>query len=312
MKRISGFTLVEVIVVVAVLAVVFTIATPDLNRLFTRQAEMTETIRLKEIYRALSIYSKKNKTLPNESTWYSDLLEFSELSEDQIKNDVWDQPRTYKKSSVPVDYLGGKYNVEYAFVHSSGPNRVKDITLPSGTGQSFKSDFGDLIFNKVESGGKNILVDDKGIKFTDQAYKLELLEITFDRMEQLSIALSKDSRVRQISGISYYATNSGDSDKKIYFPKDGRDSNDPASSEYFHEVESISSLNANKATALAKILGLPTHYGEDALTDKTMWYISNPGPTAGPDGTDICDNSKSEAPFYPPVIMLHDNNPCEN
>jgi prepilin-type N-terminal cleavage/methylation domain-containing protein len=291
----KGFTMVEVIVVVAVLAVVLTIATPDMSRLFAKQAEMTESIRLQDIYKSLDIYAKKNKSLPSAATWVQDLSEYSELSENQIEKDTWGTNRRYSMFKGTASYLGGTYDIYYAVVASDGLDRSNNgEILPVNA-----SEFAQFDYRTSTTGNAN---DNMAVKYTDQSYKIELLEETLRRMEKLSLALSKYSRVMQIQGIS---SNPDDSDSFIYFPEDKR-AGDPGNSKYYTNVGEIDG-NQNEATALATLLGLPAYYGENALTDSTMWYISNPGP----DGANICNGARSTAPFYPPVIMISDTgNPC--
>lgn len=299
MKKIQGFTLVEVIVVVAVLAVVLTIATPDMNRLFARQSEMTEGLRLEKLYEALDVYVKQNKKTPNEATWVDDLSEYSELSKDQISKDTWGNARHYKTFSSSVSYLGGSYDVYYATIISYGLDGDSEgVFLPTNKAEFSTFNFETTTFNKN--------TDNFAIKYTDQAYKIELLEETLRRMEKLSLALAKYARVKQIQGI---ASDPDKSDSFIYFPKDGR-SGDPASSEYY-SGDTIDG-NPNEATGLATKLGLPDYYGKNAISGNTMWYISNPGA----DSSNICggsgtDQARSIAPFYPPVIMINESgNPC--
>jgi len=311
MKKLSGFTLVEVIVVVAVLAVVLTIATPDLNRLFAKQDEMTESLRLKKIYAALEIYSKQKNTLPAEATWVDDLVQYSELSRSQIENDVWGNPRDYKLSKGTMEFLETDYEVNYAVVHSAG----YDGSFNSKSTPANKNDFINFDPSKDSSGNR---IDNQAIKYTDQSEKIELLEITLDRMEKLSIALAKYARVKQINGIKLTPSTS---DKYIYFPKDGSgnkgvyfdtdiDKEDGSGKVDSKDAVEVLGGNANEATELAKILGLPEYYGENALTGNPLWYISNPSDNAG----SICVGEEEEAPYNPPVIMIYeadpDNGPC--
>ncbi|MCP4355837.1 MAG: prepilin-type N-terminal cleavage/methylation domain-containing protein [Proteobacteria bacterium] len=318
MKKQNGFTLVEVIVVVAVLAAVVTIAMPDMNRLFYRQQEMTEAMRLKLIKKSLESYAKINRRLPaNTSTaWYEDLTGFSELSELQIQKDVWGVDREYAVFVNNNQYLGADYNTYFAVVRSLGRDKVSNSSSPMPTNYA-----GFATFNLGTSTAENGGINDLAIKVTDQANKMDLLETTLNRMERLSAALTRYSRVKQISGIADIPRLS---DQYIYFPKDGRTGD---SGKYYEGTiaggsfegndvavstdEGIASITggavgggANEAALLATFLGLPSEYGKDALTDQTMWYISNPGPDSS------CVGSRSEAPFYPPVILIDDSNPC--
>jgi type II secretory pathway pseudopilin PulG len=291
MRNIKGFTIAEVIIIVAVLAVVLTMATPDMARIFAKQSEITESIRMKKIYTALDLYAKENKRLPNTSSWVNDIVDYSELSKDQIQYDTWGTERRYNMFTRKIPYLGGEYTVYYGTITSAGINLRDEISLPTNASSFANFDF------STDSSGNN--VDDLAIKYTDQPYKLELLEITLDRMEKLSIALAKFARVKQIEAI---AANPETADKYNFFPQDGRagDNADYAPS----ITENLT--NANEAKELATLLGLPDIYGEDALTGDTMWYISNPGSNS----SNICAGSRDEAPYYPPVITLGETNPC--
>jgi type II secretory pathway pseudopilin PulG len=291
MKNTQGFTIAEVIIIVAVLAVVLTMATPDMAKIFAKQSEITESIRMKKIYTALDLYAKEHRKLPAAANWAGDLVEYSELSEDQIQYDNWGTERRYNVFTKTTPYLGGNYTVYYAVVASAGIDRNNDVILPTNTATFANFDF------TTDTSGNG--VDDMAIKYTDQSYKLELLEITLDRMEKLSLALAKYARVKQIEAIS---ANPENADQFIFFPKDARGPADEG--RYPVGIDTIS--RSNEAVALTEVLGLPDIYGQDALTNNTMWYISNPGP----DGSNICANSRKDAPYYPPVITLGASNPC--
>jgi prepilin-type N-terminal cleavage/methylation domain-containing protein len=289
--KLSGFTLSEVIIVVAVLAIVLTIATPDMNLLFAKQAEMNEELRMKKLYKALDLFAKENKRLPNNGTWVEDLQPFTDLTLNEVRNDIWSKPRSYNKFEVSVGYMGGTYKVNYATIFSNGIDGITNgVVLPSS-----KSTFANFEYKKDALGKK---LDNFAVKYTDQGNKVKLVESTLSRIEKLSIALAKYARVKQINGISSDPENS---DKKIYFPND----NSSGPGTYGSGVETID--NRNDARSLAKLLGLPEYYGLNAVSDKPMWYISNPGPSS----SSICSGRRSTAPYYPPVIMVDDSsNPC--
>lgn len=300
MKKLAAFTLAEVIIVVAVLAIVLTMAMPDMTRLFVKQQEMMESLRLQEIHKALETYSRQEKTLPDDvgDTWATELVKYSELSEKQILEDVWGKRRMYSMFTEEVSYMGDnqKYKVYYAFVLSGGKNQTVEAIIPTDADSFGREDY------VVNTAGRRN--DDLAVKYTDQIFKIELLEETLRRMEKLSLALAKYARVQQIKGIGIHK---GQADDYIYFPYDGKSGEN---NDYFSSVDTIGGTG-NEATELAKTLGLPAYYGENAISNKTMWYISNPGP----DGDDICTGSKTDAPFYPPVIMVSENhssaiNPC--
>lgn len=293
MKKIQGFTMAEVIIVVAVLAIVFTLAMPDMTKLFDRHNQMLEVNRLNEIYKSLDLYTKNNRRTPAVATWYDDLAQYTELSSDQIRYDVWNIERSYGTFSSVSSYLGTSYNVYYATVLSAGIDKNFSHSLPTNVSEFTNFNATNNIFSK--SG------EDYAIKYTDQSHKISLLETTLDRMEKLSLALERYARVKQIDSI---ADDPDQVDNLIYYPKDGRGNSDPAASKYFSTVDEIDTTN--NATSLAKTLGLPEEYGIDAVTGGNMWYISNPGN----DGADICDDSRSTAPFYPPIIMVSATNPC--
>lgn len=319
----KGFTLVEVIVVVAVLAAVITMATPDINRLFSKQEEITEISRLKELRRAMEAYSKDRyqrlkdhkgivkdlsavpADLPDSDDWVKELSHYTDLTESQIETNVWGVKRYYKVEHEDRSYLGGKFRVFYGIISSVRKTRKSEADLGFQEARDMTERDSYENFNwtnsfaenrdNIESTGIEMLA----VKYTDLSNKIKLLETTLSRMDKLSLALAKYARVMQISGFK----NEPDlSDSYIYFPNDG--SNAGSNHLYYKDVKEIA--NPHEATSLAEMLGLPKEYGEDALTGSTMWYISNPGA----DASNIC-NGATKAPFYPPVVMIdNDGDPC--
>lgn len=308
-KKLAGFSLPEIIVVMACLTIIASLGFGDILRLFTKQMVEQEKNDLVEIHKAIEAYAKNERVLPldtnlceeapdgatpeNNTMWSVQLSKYSNMTPDQICFDRWGRVRHYLAKSYEQDYRGGeyKYNVYFASVLSEGPNAAKD-TADWTTLTGFTT--------------YNLVSDDLMIKYNDNDYKVGLYEETLNRIETLEQYLERYANAKLYAALSAGVT---DYAKYIMFPKDGN-SSDPG--KYFHHSD-ISGLDSNlsvetisepfSATALTKVLGLPEYVGQNAISGKTMWYVSNPGKNrARP-----CDSAKNAAPYYPPAIIIKTN-----
>lgn len=307
-NKLSGFSLVEVIVVMAALAVIVSLSFGDIGRMFERQYEEQEKIDLQNIKKAMEVYAKKEGKLPTNTSlcdlqgvrdadssdmWTIQLAQYSEMSADRMCFDQWGNERHYLTKEVKQSFRGGdyQYRVYFSSVSSEGSNEQQDLVdWANVTGLN----------GFVEFDGDS--TDDFVIKYTDNQRKLELYEETLRRIELLDQHLERYARAKR-----YYAVAADvkDFDNYIMFPKDA---NSTDAGNYLEDsvdgVESGSGVETIeeefKATKLAKVLGIPEYLGTNAITGKPLWYISNPGP----DRTIPCSGSRSSAPFFPPAIIV--------
>ena len=313
LNKLKGFTVPEMIVVMASLAVVVGLSIGDVRDMLDKQTEETERLDLEEIKKAMEIYAERegklptntskcdyeNKLAPNSDIWSKELAKYSKLSADRICFDMMGNPRTYISKSYNKTYFSGtyKYEVYYASVSSDGIDRFKqtsDWTTFDGVNG----------FTGYQAQG-----DDLVVKFTDKDIKTKAYEKTLERISELEKYLERYARAKRSSARSLDVEKF---DNYIMYPQDGRSTDN---GKYLDT--SVTGITADlavetidkeiSAVALTKVLGAPEYLGENAITGGSMWYISNPGP----DRSMPCTGSKSSPVYYPPAILVttNDNRP---
>lgn len=306
LKKIQGFSLPEMLVVVACLAVVIGLSYGDVTRMFDKQVVENEKLDLQEIRKAMELYAENEGKLPinttvcskqaglpsNSTIWSIELAKYSNMSPDRICFDQMGNTRTYLSKKYAKTFLGGvyQYDVHYASVQTNGIDKSKDtvdwVNLSGSSG-----------FTEYVASGDDILV-----KYTDSEIKLTKYKETLRRIETLEKYLERYARTKRSSAQSLDIDKF---DNYIMFPKDGR-STDPG--DYLDT--SVAGIDSNsevqilddeiEAVSLTKVLGVPEYLGENAISGNTMWYISNPGA----DRTAPCDAAKSGPPYYPPAVIV--------
>lgn len=307
-KKTAGFSLPEMILVMACLAVIISLSIGDVSKIFAKQIAEQEKITLQQIYKAMEVYSTREGVLPLDMTtcsvgsslpgqWNVELSKYSELTPDRICLDAYGSPRDYKVLEIEQNFRNGtfKYKVQLASVTSYGPNFSDESDNWVGAGVAGYTGY------KAEG-------DDMLVKYNNNQFRLEQYEETLNRIDVLEQYLERYARTKRAYARSLDIK---DFDNYIMYPKDNRnldpgkyfDSNsvDSSSNPNFTDDIAVKTLNETmSAVELAKILGLPEYYGRSALSGKPLSYISNPGY----DRTKPCDNSKSNPPYYPPAIIL--------
>lgn len=212
-QRNAGFSLVEVIIVVAVMSILATLTTPALIQFIQRRDEQTEQTLLLEIERALSLYAQARNELPDDNSarnpgsddWATLLSSFTNLSEDQLRRDVWDNERAYISHTTTERFLDADVEISYITVHSRGINRdaENDTGIAVGTTVDGTLSFGARTasgwwsnqsnpvnaFGTVQPGG-----DDLMIKFTNYPTVIDNYNTTLERIRDVSIAIETYSK----------------------------------------------------------------------------------------------------------------------
>lgn len=336
-RRAEGFTLPEVIMVVAVMAIVSAMAFPDIVSFFKRQSFEQEKIIQAEIVKALDSYAKAQTgrfngsdgsydtdmiTIPmgeqtasgvyNDSNaencakegWGKMLSGYSNLSAQEICTDVWGLPRTYTAARDEVRYRDGMFNTYYVTILSSGENKIPDTRVTWNNADSYGS---------FKSSGDDIME-----KYSDVKFKTELFEETLRRMDRIVEALDRYAQSRYNEALLSDESSTGN---KIFYP--------PSADDYAHMddatpanpgrvrprygIEVLTDLQENGGTTavrydsaahkedmegLMSVLGLPKEFCCDALTGKPFFYYSNP-PIKGCPG-----DYRQDPPFMPPKLTI--------
>lgn len=245
--RADGFTLPEVIMVVAVMAVVSAMAFPDIVSFFKRQSFEQEKIVQKEIIKALDAYSKAQTghfaddpdmiTVPlgnvaatsgvqrvNDSEacqavggWGYLLSGYSNLSAAEICNDVWGASREYTVAQGALNYRDGNFYTYHVTILSAGENKEFNTETAWGTGtpEQVASSYGAY----AASG------DDHLSKFSDVKLKTELFEETLRRMDRIVEALDRYAQARYNEAL---ITEEAATGNKLFYPPSMDDINNMA------------------------------------------------------------------------------------
>lgn len=220
-KKSAGFSLPEVILIVAVLAIISGMAFPDMASFFARQRLEQERTELEQIKKAMEVYARQCGGLPTvannpvncrepgsatTATWFEALASVSNLSASEIEMDTWGVRRIYtQRANTGVTFLGSTGNMafHYATVRSIGPNRCDDTNAPTGQAScppnfafnSNPTDAGDG-WTIEQYGAYTTKGDDMIVKFTDNQIKAAAYEETLRRLERVIAALDRYAQAK--------------------------------------------------------------------------------------------------------------------
>ncbi|RYG61563.1 MAG: type II secretion system protein [Alphaproteobacteria bacterium] len=234
-RKNKGFTMVEMVVTVAVLAILVSLSMPAIYDYIRFRDQQREDVALIEIQKALEAYLAAKGTLPAETTtgtnaWYNVLAGYTSLPADDIKNDVYGRARTYVRyqNTAGRSMQNTPVSVFYATVHSMGANGIAEnkykntsgsnVTIPgislntSTNPVSFKAASDGVWWKaQVGSGSTDQLKadsvvasfsglrpggDDHLMRFTNYTDVLERYKLTTQRLDTLSQALETYARSR--------------------------------------------------------------------------------------------------------------------
>lgn len=239
-----GFTLVEMVITVAVMAILVSLSMPAIFEYLRQRDIQQEEISLTEIRKALQAYLAHNATLPSDTdtgadVWYSKLAGYTNMSESEIANDVFGRPRTYVMyQNSEREMFGNPVSVFYATVHSMGSNAVAEdtyknnsggtVAIPgiSVSGGSFDGAGGSSAsWWKKQSGGSARDVADKIVasfsalrpggddhlmRFTNYSEVLDRYNLTVQRLDILTQSLETFARSRYAERVSWCVSNQND------------------------------------------------------------------------------------------------------
>jgi prepilin-type N-terminal cleavage/methylation domain-containing protein len=251
--RHAGFSMTEMIIVVAIMAILAGLSAPAFIVFLNQQRVQQEQNEMDEIYKALEAFSDQFNRLPDDdpanntfcntvnNTWNECLSLVSNLSADQIREDAWGNARTYihyvNTSEILLDT---QVDMHYTSLHSRGEDLIAEAVPGVATrllGASVFVDFevpthadwwaNDATplddYQSLEAGG-----DDHMIKFTDRHGKIKRYELTLERIRKIAEALDTYAQSKFNEAV---VAGEANTDTKVFFPRandDGTGASDTA------------------------------------------------------------------------------------
>jgi hypothetical protein len=126
----KGFSFAETIILLAVLAILATLTTPDLLRFLRFYEARGEEVVLQKIKDALHAYAEDWGALPAEPLWFQDIAPYTDIGINQIQFDTWFRPRQYRvftyNYGIGEEFRGQEIAADYALVMSYGEDGEVD------------------------------------------------------------------------------------------------------------------------------------------------------------------------------------------
>jgi type II secretory pathway pseudopilin PulG len=295
-RRKQGFTLPEVILIVAVMAIMTTMAFPDIVSFFRRQTIEQERLVLRELQKALDAYANENLFLPDAINWHEELAPYTNLSPAGILKDSWNQDRVYTVASQIKVYREGTVEFFYASVLSGGENRETDTP-----------EWADMNgYASYQAAGDDLL-----IKYTDHETKQKRYDETVLRMERIISALDRYAQAQYNNAV---LANEVNYDTKIFYPPSNGDviPTNGYGAAVVSDTNTIAggtviSGDVDSMKGLMRLLGLPEDHCCNALSPtsspEAFFYAANPQRV---NASGSCIGGSSVPPFVPPKISLQE------
>jgi prepilin-type N-terminal cleavage/methylation domain-containing protein len=308
-----GFTLVEMVIVVGVLAILVGISTPALFQMMLQKDVQEEEIALNEIRKAIEAHVADNNTLPtNGSDWSTALAGYTKLSQQQIANSVWNAPRTFRIFVADRQVQGVGVSISYVTVLSTGPDRTANAAtnIPVTSGQFAAENNAGWWYRQADPvaafGAVAPAGDDQIVTYTNYPEKMTQLQETLRRMNRIVTAMDALSKTRYSELVSQCATEARDADgnvtgtwaslcnggmpeRLIYMPRAQPPTGTDADTNYYDDPTAAPAVapiafnpSGNSATrktqmqAIMRTLGLSDETCCSALTGEPFYYYSNP------------------------------------
>lgn len=329
-KKQAGFTLVEAILMVAVVGVMMTLAFPDIISTFRFQREYSEEQRLDLIREGLEKYAQTFLKLPSKSKWWEELSDFVPLSETEILCDVWGKRRVYEHFTTPKEIEAQTYNIDYAVVLSYGEDGClgnSDACVPNASycaSQPYTPPTPRLssIHSEAQYAAFSATGGDYVTKYTTYIDQVAAHKETKQRLNQLIRALNAFAVEQKSAAYEELLATGGSVTSLVnfrFYPPSGVSSVPIDSDANYHsKVLSApglpSSRNGNSVLEgarrtymedLVRFLGLPdTHCCSAALKntsgqDVPFFYYSNP---RGKDSAGACHLSRASGGAFPAKV----------
>lgn len=252
----KGFTLFEMILTVAVMAILVATTTPSIYEFIRQRDKQNEEIAQMQVRKALEAYIADNGAAPADmpltgtTAWFNRLAAYGNLSANEIANDVWGNPRTYIAfNDTSRSIYGTAVSVSYVTLHSLGEDgqaansevvNGATVTIP---GIAVKIDNnGRRVFNGSSNGSwwkaqtdkagtfaqVRAADDDQMMRYTNYDDVRQRYEATRQRLEKLTEALETYARTeyaahvdgcKSVTTLTPTCNSDGTPRAAIYYPK---------------------------------------------------------------------------------------------
>ena len=224
----KGFTLPEVILVSAVIAIVVTLVISNATDFLSNQQENEERSIMAELEQGIAAYSEDRASLPPLADMAAEFSQYTNLSAEQIADDLWGNEREYRMFSVDIPYRHSDLEIFYGVIYSVGSDQCVGNTIrcyPGATAAQIDNAVNGILdvdgsgaFDRADFEGLEAEGDDLLIKFTDFQSKKRKYDETSKRLKRIGEALKAYSQTRYYEEV---AAGVADANQKIYYPPVG-------------------------------------------------------------------------------------------
>lgn len=305
MSKNKGFSLPEVVLVVAVLSILTTLVYPYFAQYINAQKEQDEQRIQLEIVRAVDAYVKDKGVFPQTTTltaFAEDISPYSNLLPNEIETDKWGKRRYIKHLKHVREYREVSVDTNYMFVLSLG----EGVGLNGCFGEGLTKECDPTVFEPVIDASLTTVADFQNLSapdgdiltaYSDVSLKMGWYTKTRQRLEAISGALKEYATVQRYEGIVNGKSNMG-----IYFPPSSEEYaasqplyliSDEAKNEILEELgnatvrQTPDDVRYKDMKGLMRLIGLPESYcctplfrvtvkGESV--ERPFYYYSNPRP----------------------------------
>lgn len=296
LKANRGFTLMEMIIVIAVLAILVSISTPAIYKFMQQRDLQAEQNTQAEIVKAMQAYLADKGVLPDDTAtgvnfWAQQLAGYTNLSMKDMQTDTWNHDRMYVMKQITTrQIMGTQIPVFYVTLFSKGPNGDAENKAPDGstitgialTGKEYSAQAtgtawwrnqttDDAIvtsFSGISAGGDDVMV-----RFTDYAAKIDAYNQTLDRLDRLGQALETYARngyaqktVACVSTPTDPTCMNGYPEQLIYYPRSSSTGSAGTDTANYYDTSTIVNDSATddvrrtQMKTLVRSLGLPDDF----------------------------------------------------
>lgn len=199
----QGFTLPEMILVVAILGILLTMLFPDITRMMRFNDEKAQEANMVDIQRAVEARLKdfdaitadggvpiqaQGASTEGNRGYVDDISPYANLPESLLDVDMWGNRYRYRRGIATKVYRDVNINVTYVALVSRGPDGVMDTTVPANL---VTSGTNTTNYANLEAAG-----DDYLIKYTDYDYQVSIVDDALSKIKAIEARLDRFADAR--------------------------------------------------------------------------------------------------------------------